>query len=140
MDLSSYDTTGKEEPRGKLNLIDLDGKPMIDEDSGEPVTITLVGLDSKEYIQAVQDNQTRRLNAARNRRNVKITGSDLDNDALAVQIACTKDWSHIIWQGKELECIPANVRMVYERLRFIRDQVAEFIEDRANFLGNLQRT
>lgn len=138
MDLSTFDRTGKDDPVGILELVDLDGKPMIDEDSGEPVTIVLVGSDSKEYVKAQQDNQTRRLSAMR-RRN-KITGAEVDADALAIQVACTRDWTHIKWSGKLLECNTENVKMVYSRLRFIREQVSDFIEDRANFLGNSQRT
>jgi len=111
------------------------GDPLMDEKTQEPMTITLVGQDSKEFTASRHRLMTRKLQTKRGFRNV-LKAEELDEDAMNLLVAATKAWSGVQFQGKYPECTPENIKQVYEALPWLREQVSEFVSDRANFLGN----
>src|SRR5678815_2274019 len=64
----------------------------------------------------------------------KVRAEELDNDLLEIYAACTLGWYGIAVDGVDLPCNKQNALLVYKRFRWVVDQVADFIRDRANFL------
>jgi len=102
-------------------------------DKGKPITITLVGTDSDVFRKAQRSILDRRLNQ---KGKTKLSAAELEEEAVTTLISCTLGWSGIVLDGEELAFNKDNVRKLYSRtdLPWIRDQVDEFIADRANFL------
>lgn len=105
-------------------------------DNGEPVTIRLAGEDSPQYRRAQHAAQNRRLQRGNM---AKLKAEELESDTLEIYAACTLSWHGIALDGVELPCNKSNALMLYRRpgLKWIADQVSDFIRDRANFLPSL---
>lgn len=98
-------------------------------DGDNPVTIVLLGKDSKEYRAAVAKTANSRL------RNRKVqTVEQAQQDGIDLLAAVTVGWSGIAENGEPLECTEKEVKRVYREYAWIREQVDEFVDDRANFL------
>lgn len=121
MDFGKFDLAAQSEAGYVYHVADPLGMPMFQD--GEPVTITVCGSDSATY-----KNRQREL-AREN------TGKDVDRDAVAMDmlVACTMDWSGILWDGEDLEFTPENARRLYAKHEWLRENVSGAILDRANF-------
>ncbi len=136
-DLSSFDTTKLADEGAVMELCDpIDGRRLIDEKSGDPVTITLIGQDAKQYQREVHKATNKRLNKRITKGRIKLSAEEIEGDSLDLLIKCTKSWTYINVDGEMLEFSQKNVRMLYERFPWIKEQVDEFTTDRSNFLGN----
>jgi len=95
--------------------------------------IVLYGKDSKQYRDAfaVQAKKAAAMKASDSDYQEKLSELGLD-----IFIKCTKDWRNVGLDGKELECTPENVAMMYkdERFVWIHNQISAFMEKRANFM------
>lgn len=95
--------------------------------------IVLYGKDSKQYRDAfaVQAKKAAAMKASDSDYQEKLSELGLD-----IFIKCTKDWRNVGLDGKALECTPENVAMMYkdERFVWIHNQIAAFMEKRANFM------
>ena len=142
MDLANVDTIVAADEGAELQLRSpVDDAVLRDEKTGEPVTVNLVGSDSKEYMKITHQIQNRRLGKRLGRGSrVKTTAEEIEADALELLVTSTKTWKHIILDGAELPCTPDNARKLYQRFPWIREQVDEFIADRTNFLGESSTT
>lgn len=142
MDLSNLDTSALAEAGAELLLTHPDtGEPLLDEATGESVTITVLGKDSKSYRQKSHELSSRQLNkrigAAQNGQGkIKINTVELDNNVLELLAFSTREWKHIQVGKQELPCTFDNAKMLYTRFPWIREQVDAFVADRANYLGN----
>jgi hypothetical protein len=137
VDLSKLDTTVAAEEGAELQLRNpIDDSVLRDEKSGDPVVIMVVGTDSKEYMRVTHAIQNRRLGKRLGKGSrPKMTAEELEADALELLVASTKGWKHIVVDGAELAYSEKNVRTLYQRFPWIKEQVDEFIADRTNFLG-----
>lgn len=136
LDLSSFNVRDSADSGREMHLSGPNGERLQTKE-GDPITITLLGADSKPFQRLQHKQTTNRLNKRVSRGGrIKITGEELEEDAMDILVACTKSWKNIVYEGQELECNAINIRMLYERLPWIREQVDEFINDRSNFLGN----
>jgi hypothetical protein len=129
LDLSTLDTTKAAEDGATLEVRHPATGEILTQDNGEPITITLAGTDSDRFRKAQRANNTRRLRNPR-----QLDGDDIERDGLNSLVLCTLAWSGIALDGQELDCTPANVRQVYQRLPWLREQADRFVSDRANFL------
>lgn len=129
MDFSVFDTTASDEG-AIMEVRDPNGVVMQAPD-GKPVTITLVGSDSKQFRSATRAATNRRLKGGRK---LNVTAEGLEAEAIDILAACTLAWHGIMLDGKKFECTRENARLLYERFLFVREQVDEFIGDRGNFL------
>jgi len=137
MDLSQFNTQEKSEKGAKLHLAGPDGTLLYDEESKEPVTITLMGADSNLFTSARHQMLTKRLKKQLGRRNqLHLTAEEMDNETLDILVKCTLSWEHIVVSAARPPCTAENVRNLYRTYPWIREQVDEFIGDRSNFLGN----
>lgn len=106
----------------------------IEDASGTPLDIHLLlaGADSEAYQKELRRQQDKLLKKGR----MKLSAEEAENNSVELLAACTLDWRNVEYNGDALECNRKNARWLYKnpRLSFIRDQVDEFIGDRANFL------
>jgi len=100
--------------------------------TGEPlgIKIKVAGVDSDYYRKEMRRQQNKRL-----KKGIRtISAEELENEVIELLVACTLDWEGIEYEGKVLECNKENARMIYKKFPWIREQVDNFINDRANFL------
>jgi len=127
MDLSSLDMTKFADEGATLEILHpATLEPLLH--NGEPVTITLLGQDSSVFRAEIQ----RRAKAQMNKRQ-KIDIDKVAGDSADLLAVLTVNWYGIEEGGKELECNRENAKGVYEKYGWLRQQVDEFIGDRANF-------
>lgn len=135
MDLKELEF-GKVDTGSVMELIHpLTGEVLKDEESGEAISITLLGSDSAIATAEQHKRSIKRLRQATlSKEEVNGTMSD-DVDLL---VACTVSWKHIKYDGQNLPCNPENVRRFYSdpKFRWLREQVMGHIYTRANYLGN----
>ncbi|SHG79933.1 hypothetical protein SAMN02745157_4863 [Kaistia soli DSM 19436] len=108
------------------------GKPVVDENTGAPVTIRLIGRDSERFVAAQREVLSRRIRDAQ-------AGDDTDfeaseRDTLDLLASCTVQWSGIGLDGEDLEFSHDAALTLYGRLRWLREQVDAFVSARENFL------
>lgn len=104
--------------------------------TGEPLdaTITVAGVDSKRFRKAKHEVDNRRLGTMVRRGKANLTAEQLDEESLAILVLCTLGWKNVSWDDKPLECTPENVRMLYTKLPWVREQVDRAMGDRERFL------
>lgn len=149
MDLNKYDYQTKASKPVVMTVTDPtqggDGaKPLKDEQTGEVITISLIGREAKEVQDFEYGLRTERLNRSfkikRGRHNadvdLNINAAQTERDTVAVLAKCTVDWTGIVVDGESLPCTEDNANKLYERFSWLRDQVEDFVNDRSNFLGN----
>jgi len=127
IDLSKFDLS----PEGEEMVVThpATGAQLIDESTGEPVTITLVGRDSDEFRTAQRKNIDKR--AAMQKRMMSF--EEIEAEATDTLVACTKGWKHVGLDGEDLPFSAENARKLYTRYYWLREQVDVFVARRANF-------
>jgi hypothetical protein len=106
------------------------------DESGQAVTITLLGEDSEVYQSMERASTNRRLKQAQRGRRGGLTAEQLAAEALELVVACTVGWSGVVFAGGVLAYSEANARKLYTALPWLRRQVEQFIADAANFFGS----
>lgn len=96
------------------------------------IIIEVAGQDSEKFRKAEVAKRNRRLKAAM--KNKKVSAEQLDEEGLNLLVSCTVSWQNVMWGKEELECTPDNVRKLYTKHPFIREQVDEAIADRTLFM------
>lgn len=127
MDLTQLDSVKASNDGADLHVV----HPSTGEKLG--IVITLAGPDSDVFRKAKRRNTDKRLKAVQKGRE-KLSSAELEQEATEILAACTLDWSGIQEGKKDLECTPENASDLYTRYPWIREQVDEFIGDRANFI------
>lgn len=135
MDLKSYDITAQAEAGADLELMLPNGTAVIDEKTKRPVTIKLLGVDSRKYQDLMHKVANRRMSRRAKSRKALTSSEEVDSDQLELLVKMTVDWFGLVLDGKPLEFTEENVRMVYTQFAWIREQAEDFIQDRANYLG-----
>lgn len=105
--------------------------------TGEPlsaVKIRLLGADSDAYRDLQMQMQRRAAERMARTRKLSITPEEIEAQALDLLVAVTQGWSGITEGGTPVEFSPENVRKVYTRATWLREQVDAAVQDRANFL------
>lgn len=118
----------------RMTIKGQDGAPIRDKDGAE-AWIDLLSQDSeaaKKHEHAI----TRHRLELRNRN--KVTPELLEEEAAARFAALTVGWhlvNPVTREALALDCTPANARELYanRRMRWLRDQVRDFVEDDRNF-------
>lgn len=106
------------------------GDALVSED-GSNVGINLLGKDSDAFRNSQRKITNRRLSQ---KNNASITAERLEVDANELLASCTVSWNGIVYQGETLECSMLNARKIYKALPWLKEQVDEFVAERANFL------
>jgi hypothetical protein len=98
------------------------------------IYITVLSKDSEVYkgIQKAQAN-SRFKQFGKRTASASLTAEELEEESLQLLVACTKSWRGMTYNGQALDCTEDNVRMIYERIPMVREQVDDAIHDRSNF-------
>ena len=112
-----------------LNIVHPETEELI-----EGMTITLLGQDSKIYRKLQMSKQQAALNRmAKGKKALDLDAEKLSEDSIDDLVKLTTAWAGFTLNGKDLECTPENVRTVYADWSWIKEQVQEFVGNRANF-------
>jgi hypothetical protein len=112
-----------------LNIVHPETEELID-----GMTITLLGQDSKVYRKLQMGKQQAALNRmAKGKKAIDLDAEKLSEDSIEDLVKLTTAWTGFALDGKKLEFTPDNVRMVYTDWAWIKEQVQEFVGNRANF-------
>lgn len=142
MDLAQLDTTAAADAGAVLTLLHPKTGDVLRQDlphdaapgvEGAPVTITLAGTDSERHRKFRNSLITKRL---AKRVPGKMTAEEAESEQMDGLVALTLAWEGVTFQGEALPCTAANVRRVYTSLKWVREQVDQFVTDRANYLGD----
>ena len=110
-----------------------DGSVLMNDD-GTPMTITLMGSDSEPYQKSQRSATNRRLAQTGKRGGQsKLTAEELLADNIEALTAVTKSWNVTLDKAKP-ECEAPVVRQTYKKFIWLREQVDDFVGDRANFV------
>jgi hypothetical protein len=136
MDLAKLETSTRANSGVFMQLV-WDGKPLTDEETGEPVGITLLGSDSTVHRKAQRESTKRLVSTmvASGKQQPK-SDDDWDRDSVTDLVLLTIGWQHIKVNGEKWVCSPETARKLYEGWRWIADQATAFINERSNYLGN----
>lgn len=126
LDLTELDLSASAEAG---NVVEIE-HPISGEDTG--IRITVLGTDSKKYKDKVREQQQARFNKAARSRSRKSANIGMsDEEASELLAACTVSWSGVKENGDEVPVEQA--ARIYTKYSWIREQVDEFMGDRANF-------
>lgn len=129
---------GKMDIRGAFSKLELRGPndEKLKTEEGEPIWIELLSEESSEYMKKHHALVTKRLSRSVRKGRVKIKSEELEEDNMDKMVACTKSWGNIVVDNEELLCTSENAMNLYERFKWIRVQVDEYIHDAGNFIKN----
>lgn len=128
MDLNSLDLTKNSNEGAWITV----KHPASNEDL--PIKIKVIGKDSDKFIKLSEDFRRSTLEDMKSNKTVeqRIQTSKEYGDTLLV--ACTLEWQGIELDGKKLDCTPENIKLVYQRFGWIKEQVDTAIADRTLFI------
>ena len=123
-DLAKLDTAKVAEEGAELRV----AHPTTGEDLG--ITITLIGTDSKTF----RDISKSRATASLKKKTREIDLDQNESDAVELLAKCTKGWTGITENGKEVSFSYDNAVQLYTKYIWLREQIDRFMADRSNFL------
>ena len=124
----AFDYRAKFDAGALYTVLDAWGNPA--QVGGEPVTVRVAGEESARFKNIVRE--LRRQNAD------KVLDEDERAEvALSIVVGCTIGWDNVLGaDGKPLELTPESAREFWEKVwPYNGGQVAEFIREKARFLG-----
>lgn len=130
MDLSQFAALQPADGSAQMELRDVSGQPVLKAD-GTPITITLLGKDSDAWTKHENAMGDSRLNQ-RGQHRLKMERLKAEN--VAGYAKCTVSWDGIGLGEETTACTYENALKLYTAFPAIRDQVDEFMGERANFL------
>lgn len=96
--------------------------------------IKVVGKDSTKFTQLSEEFKRKTLDDMKANKTMAQRMENAQEQSDAIIVACTLDWDGMMLDGKDLPFSEANVKMVYSRFNWIKEQIDVAIADRANFL------
>ena len=106
----------------------------IKKDDGTEMSITVYATHSKEYKAAMHEQTNKRIAKAQKlKKNMTFSAEDIETATIEILAKTTKDWD-VQFNKKSLKFSVAEAISLYEKLPFVREQVAEAQEDYTSFL------
>jgi len=140
MDLSVFDSTRKAEEGSELHLRSPHGELLYidDVERSRPVTLTLLGADSRSFQRRQHALVAQRINrrVGAGIQTMQIRPGELEEDRIELMVCATRSWTNVVIDGEEWPCDEKHVRDFYSRFPCFLEQADQFINDRANYLGN----
>ena len=130
MDLNDLNLDAQAEAGAEMHL----AHPVTDEklmNDGKPMTLNLIGTESKQYRAKEHEFQNKRLNKIS--RGKKLNMSVNDDETCDLLSVCIVGWSGLVMGGEEIEFSQREAVKLLMKFKWIRDQVDEFVGDRTNF-------
>ena len=131
MDLATLDITKAANEGAVMEVLHPTEGTVLKDETGKPITITLIGQDSEKVKKRQRVEMNKRLKSGRRQ---TMTAEELEEQGLHLLAFCTLAWSGIKLDGQDLECSADKAVTVYQRLPWLKEQVDAFVGDRANFL------
>jgi len=126
MDLSDLDLAAAADRGSEMTLTHpVSGAPLLSD--GQPVTIHLLGSDSREWRAAVADMHDRQNNTKR------LSVGAIETRTIELLARVTRGWSGVVWGGEPLPFSSDNAKMLYRERPWVREQVDAFVGHRGNF-------
>ena len=97
------------------------------EDSG-PVTVTVYGVDSKEFEKITKEHSEKAMKALRTRQMPSANENEIERC-----VRLTKSWENIGDSTGDLEFNFKNAKKIYTSCPWLRDQILNFAGDRSNY-------
>lgn len=127
MDLASLDLTAAADRGADMKLEHpVTGAPLMTE-AGEPISIRLLGNDSREFRAAIGELAEKQAG----KRRQSLDAAEAHSVELLARL--TTGWHGIVFGGEELPFTRANAERIYRERPWIREQVDKFIGERGNF-------
>ena len=123
-DLAKLDTAKVAEEGAELRV----AHPTTGEDLG--IKIVLIGTDSKTF----RDISKIRATMALKKKTREIDLDQNEQDSIELLARCTKGWSGITENGKDIPFNHENAVELYTKYLWLREQIDRFMADRSNFL------
>lgn len=101
----------------------------LDDGKGKKFYIAVVGADSNKY----QNLLKRQIEKSAGKKNRKLDLDESTRRACEMLAKCTTD-CYLLMDGKKVECDFEAMFTIYKDYSWIKEQVEEFINDRANFI------
>jgi len=98
---------------------------------GRPMTITLAGTDSAQFRLA----SAQLTSLLQKKRGKGLSAGDMEDHVLRTLTACTEGWVLELEDGVDHPFSKDAAMDLYRELRWLREQADEWINDRANYLG-----
>lgn len=99
------------------------------------MAVVVYGRDSAIYKEALRAQIDRRLRSPGRRVQLTtMTAAEIEAESIDLLVKCTVSWRNVVWKGQPIACTPENVRMVYEAVPTVREQIDEAIGDRTRFM------
>ncbi|OUR76604.1 hypothetical protein A9Q83_13610 [Alphaproteobacteria bacterium 46_93_T64] len=100
--------------------------------SYEPLGVRfwLRGIDAPSYRQVVRKQIDQQITEGK----AELSAKELETRHVERLAAATLSWENVTYHGSALECTPTNAQKVFREQIWIREQVAQFVEDRSHFL------
>lgn len=128
MDFANLDTADLANEGAVMPVHGPDGQP-VTQDDGAPVTMTLLGDDSDLLTKFDRITTNAHLRGSQ-----AITAELAETKQINRMARACVGWNGVILDGNPLEFSEENARLLFKRFRWLRQQAAMFISDRANFL------
>lgn len=128
MDFADLDTAGIANEGALMPVHGPSGQPVI-QDDGEPVTLCLLGDDSDALVKFDRVTTNQHLRGSQT-----ITAELAEAKQINRLARACVGWTGVVLDGKPLEHSEENAKVLFKRFRWLRQQAAMFISDRANFL------
>lgn len=132
MDIGKINLAERSEQGADLELEDPITGEKGKQADGSPVTIRVMGMDSAAFRNKHREIQSRRMAKIARGKKPDYAGNS-DDEAAELLVACTIGWNGIEVNGEVLAFTPKAARDLYLDHHWIREQVDQFIGDRANF-------
>ncbi|MCC3304924.1 hypothetical protein [Sneathiella sp. HT1-7] len=123
-DVAAFDLKARSEAGAPLTL----RHPKTGEDL--PAVIWLQGEDAENYRKCLRSQIDRQIME----RKLELTAAELEERLIERLTAITLRFENIEFDGVSYDTTPENILRLYREHLWIREQVAAFVEDRANFL------
>ena len=96
--------------------------------------IKIVGKDSTKFTQMSEEFRRKTLEDMKSTKTMSQKMESAQEQSDTILVACTLDWEGMMLDGEDLPFTEANVRMIYSRFHWIKEQIDIAIADRSNFL------
>lgn len=96
--------------------------------------IKIIGKDSTKFTQLSEEFKRKALEDMKSTKTMAQRMESAQEQSDAILVACTIDWDGMMLDGQDLAFSESNVKMIYARFPWIKEQIDTAIADRSNFL------
>lgn len=140
MSLSKYDTR-RASDEGRFLHLEFDGRKLLTEDDGpdgkpKQMGLMVKGSNSSDFRRREKDLQAQRQERVRLKKGGRIGGlDDMQSAQRELYAAMVTEYVNLGDEWDGLDPTLQNTLLLFERFPWVEEQVIDFVENEANFLG-----